>query len=392
LAKSSDSYFELTYEPPWKGINVDLPENKIDRAYTPFANNWIPRGGELRTRPRLAQLIPGLLDGSQPTALSAFADANNTIHTVAVSTTGLWQLNSNWRVFHGKEWSLVGRFITPYPVSSIPATIQLFLNQIFFVTGDFNLWNWNGLQPNSLTALPALQSIAKYDTVNNLLAGALFLGELDSRLVLLNTIEQQNVPNKAPSNFQQRIRWSASGLPTVWDPTVNIGAGFSDELDVPDQITGFLTIGRNGFIFRSNGITEMTSISQGVLPFDFNHLWASDRGIGNVQPFSIAGYGPVGCFISLDDIYELSLGGFKKIGGLARNAIYTDLNNSISTPVASMFPAYGGGYPYLTYKISIVLPGNIMKSWCYFVEADCWFSWTSTMGFETARCRMVPTQ
>lgn len=396
MSKQSDSYFEQAYDAPWKGINVDLPENKIGKEYTPDAKNWILRSGELRSRPRQSALINGLPDASQPTAINNFQDANNVVHTVVVSTTGLWQLNSAWAKNPGKEWSLVGRFTSPYPVQSVPASVQIFLDQLFFVTGDFNLWNWDGITPNATSASSALKSIAKITESpvtagGPLLAGGLFLGELDSRLIILNTVEQVDALGRPFTNFPQRIRWSASGLPTVWDPTVNVGAGFNDELDVPDVITGFLTIGRNGFIFRSNGISEMTSISQGLLPFDFNHLWASDRGIGNVYPFSIAGYGPVGMFISSDDIYELSLGGFKKIGGVARNAIFEDLASAVVTPIASLFPSYAVGYPYLTYKLSIPVAGGKSKNWCYFVEADAWMPWTEESGFETGKCRLVPT-
>lgn len=396
MSKQSDSYFEQTYDAPWKGINVDLPENKISKEYTPAATNWIVRGGELRTRPRQQEYINSLSDNSQPTAITSFQDSNNVVHTVVISTTGLWQLNSAWRKNPGKEWSLVGRFISPFPAPSVPASVQVFLDQLFFVIGNSNLWNWDGITPSAVSAANALKSIAqiKVTPVTGtapLLAGGLFLGELDSRLIILNTVEQQDVLNRATANFPQRIRWSASGLPTVWDPTVNVGAGFNDELNVPDVITGFLTIGRNGFIFRTNGITEMTSISQGLLPFDFNHLWASDRGIGNVYPFSIAGYGPVGIFISSDDIYELSLGGFKKIGGVARNAIFNDLALATVTPIASLYPSYNVGYPYLTYRLSIPLSGGVSKNWCYYVEADAWMPWTEAHGFETGKARLVPT-
>lgn len=392
----SQKYFEQLYNGPWKGVNVAMPENLIDPNYTPDASNWIPRAGELRTRPRHTEYINGLSDNSRPLGISAFIDENNVVHTVCVSNTGLWQLNSLWRNNKGKEWNLVGRFASPYALSNIPASIQVFLTQLFFVVGDNNLWTWNGITPSATSPGNALQSIAIISsapthTTGNLLAGAQFLGELDSRLILLSTIEQQDVAGKPSSAFPQRIRWSASGLPNVWDPTVNVGAGFNDEIDVPDVITGFMAIGRNGFVFRVNGISEMISISQGVLPFDFNHLWASDRGIGNVYPFSIANYGPVGCFISTDDIYELSLGGFKKIGGMARNKIYEDLALAVNTPIASMFGNYALDYPYLTYKIMIPLAGNICKHWCYFVEDDCWFPWTENIGFETGYCRVVPT-
>lgn len=472
MAKQTDSYFERIYDAPWNGVDVSVPENKVDDHSTPNATNWILRGGELRTRPKQYSLIPGLPDKSQPTAVCSFQDSNNVVHTIAVSTTGLWQLNSNWAVNPSKAWSLVGRFASPYPVQTVPAAIQVFLDQLYFVTGDFNLWNWDGLTPNAagglfiqglvssqgvnfvsgetitqatsgatatvknftayganllavsnLVGVPdnihkwtggtsgaiftpisipsvvvqqprsvAQITLAPVNTGGPLLAGGLFIGELDARLILLNTVEQIDIAGKPFTNYPQRIRWSASGLPSVWDSTVNVGAGYSDEIDVPDVINGFLTIGRNGFVFRYNGITEMTSISGGVLPFDFNHLWASERGIGSVQPFSIAGYGPIGIFIASDDIYQLSLGGFKKIGGKARNAIYNDIATATALPIASLFPSYQNNYPYLTYKLMIPMPGGVSQVWCYFVEGECWIPWSEDEGFETGKSRLVPTK
>lgn len=387
------SYFEMSYNGPWKGIDVSMPENMIDPASTPFAADWMVRSGELRTRMRRGIYLPGLPDKSQITGHASFEDENNVWHTVVTSSTGLWQLNSQWRS-GGPTWSIVGRY-TSSANASIPQ-FQVFVNSLFYVDGSTNLWQWTGLTPNAVSSIPALTSAAQYDTTNLLYAGAYFIGELNAQVILLNTVEQiQNTPGptqpKYVSNFQQRIRWSASGLPNVWDPTVNTGAGYNDELDVPDVITGFLTIGRNGFILRTNGITEMTSINGGTLPFDFDHLWASERGIGNVYPWSAVNYGPVGFFIATDDIYELSLGGFQKIGGLARNAIYVDLANATGSPIASLFPAFSAGYPYLTYMLSIPLAGNVQKHWCYFVEDTAWMPWSMTGGYQTGKIKMVPT-
>jgi len=391
-----DKYFEKGYQGPWKGIDTSMPENMIDPASTFSAQNWIMRSGELRTRPRRSVFLPGLPDGSQVLGHTSFTDSNNVQHTVVASTSGLWQLNSQWQRNIGKVWNNVGYYNqNNVPNSPAPVQFQVFVNSLFFVNGSSNLWYWNGITPNSLSGVPALQSYAVINQQYGLTAGAYFIGELDSYLVLLNTIEQiQTTPGVSPkvnTNFQQRIRWSASGLPNAWDPTVNTGAGFNDELDVPDTINGFLTIGMTGFVFRVNGITEMTTISGGVLPFDFNHLWASERGIGNVYPWSICNYGPVGIFIANDDVYELSLGGFQKIGGLSRNAIFADLSNAISSPIASIFPSFGPSYPYLTYMLSIQLAGNVTKNWMYFVEDNCWMPWTVSNGYPTGRIKMVPT-
>lgn len=394
---NQQSYFEMGYQGPWKGIDTSMPEMLIDPASTPDSVNWILRAGEIRTRPQRRPFLPGMPDNSTITGHIAFADSNNVIHTVVVSTSGLWQLNSAWRKNPKFVWSKVGNYTnTNFPASTNPTQFQLFLNSVFYVDGSSNLWYWNGITPNAVSPALALSNVAIYDTVNNLSAGGYFIGELDSRIIILNTVEQvQTVagPTKSKfnSNFNQRVRWSASGLPFTWDPTVAVDAGFNDELDVPDTINGFMTIGRNGFIFRVNGITEMTSISSGILPFDFNHLWASERGIGNVYPWSIANYGPIGLFIATDNIYELSLGGFKTVGGRARNAIFNDIGNAVSSPVASIFPAFGASYPYLTYVLTIPLPGNMNQHWVYFVEDDAWMKWPIKEGYNSGRFRMVPT-
>ncbi len=182
---------------------------------------------------------------------------------------------------------------------------------------------------------------------------------------MLSTVESSG------GAFPQRIRWSPSGIPTIWDPNVNIGAGFNDELDVPDGILGAITVGTTAFILRSNGITEVTSTGIGINPFNFNHLWASERGIGNIYPYGYASYGPLGIFISSDDIYNVSLGGFKRIGGVARDAIYNDLYANIGLPIASIVPYYQLNYVYNHYKLCIPQKNGV-KIWNYSIEDDSW--------------------
>lgn len=405
---SEQTYFEIPFQGPWKGIDVSMPENMLDPAATPNASNWIVRAGELRSRPRQSQILPQLPDKSQITGHTAFADSNNVIHTCVVSTSGLWQLSANWKnapTSPKKVWALVQKFSgANFPAPANPVQFQLFVNNLFFVNGSPNVWNWGGITPNAFTIKSALNSVAIYDTTHGMSAGAYFIGELNFQVIILNTVEQ--VYQQGVQYFPQRVRWSASGLPYTytyaqngtptlvggWDPTVNTSAGYNDMLDVPDSITGFMTIGTTGFIFRVNGITEMTAINSGVLPFDFNHLWASERGIGNVYPWSIANYGPVGFFVATDDIYEVSLGGFQKVGGKARNAIYTDIGNAIAAPIASIFPSWNATYPYLTYQLSIPVSANECKVWNYFVEDQCWMPWPLTNFQQVGRARLVPTK
>lgn len=420
------NYFEIVYQGPYKGINVALPEDVIDKAYSPFITNFTLKNGEIRSRMRYqGNILPPPPDGRLINIITSFLDANNVTHTVASTGTGLWQLNRNWQKNKSKTWQLVGSYpVQPGP--NIPAASSVFVNKFFWTNGGNNLWMWDGItsigapsiwQPsynylagasildsngniqvagnsgrskvsphptwgNTLAAQttdntitwtengkPApsngFQSVAVVDATNGYTAGAYFLIELNAQLLMLNTIETTGI-------FPQRIRWCPSGIPTIWDPNVNIGAGFNDELDVPDAITGAFTVGTTAFILRNNGITEVTSSGQGgTNPFVFNHLWASDRGIGNVLPFGYASFGPIGFLISSDDIYNISLGGFKKIGGVARDAIYTDLAAATYYAIGSIVPYYANNYVYNHYRLNIPLGSNTV-TWIYSIEEDSW--------------------
>lgn len=443
----SKNYFECKYMGPWKGVNVNVPEDQLSPDYSPFMINYILKNGELRTRPAQSLYIPGTPDGKPIMFIITFMDGNNVYHTCCVTPTGLWQLNAQWQRYRNKAskvWSLIGSFpVQPGPFN--PAAVQVFVDKLFWTNGGINLWMWDGITSVGAPALwekntayiqgeqiidsngkvqvagnsgvsagltpswsgtiggttvdngttpitwtnggvPAaangFNAVGMVDATNGVTAGAFFLIELNAQLLMLNTVESSG------GNFPQRIRWTPSGLPTIWDPNVNIGAGFNDELDVPDSIYGGLTVGTTAFILRQNGITEVTSTGQGINPFAFNHLWASDRGIGNILPFGYAAYGPLGIFISSDDIYNISLGGFKRIGGVARDAIYDDIYASIGSPVGSIIPYYQLNYVYNHYKLAIPQQ-NGTKIWNYAIEDDSWqaeFKSNTSYGGHTRYC------
>src|SRR5258708_7951103 len=308
----SKNYFEIVYQGPLKGVNTSLPEDVISKEYSPFMNNFILKNGEIRTRPRQNRIVSGTPDKKPILTLQSFQDQNNIVHTVAVTGSGLWQLNRNWNIgtiTAKKKWQLVGSFLTQ-PGPGFPASNAVFVDKFFWTNGGSHLWMWDGISSvgapriwgkkltfrqgdvivdnngniqvagasgivgavvptwgNTLGAqtidgtVPWTEN-GKYiqsnafvdagivDATNGFTAGAYFLIELNAQLIMLNTVE-------STGNFPQRIRWSPSGLPTIFDPNVNIGAGYNDELDVSDIITGAFTVGTTAFILRSNGITEM---------------------------------------------------------------------------------------------------------------------------------------
>ena len=389
MAKQSN-YYEQTYKAPWKGIHSQLPETEIPAENAVVARNVFLRKGELRSRPRFKQVLPPLPNGDVATCNISFVDGNNVVHTCAMTNKGMLQLNANWRSNKKQAWNLIGLYPNKYiPSLGIPIQAQVFLNRLYFVDASPNLWSWDGMSSPTIANPNVLQSIAVIkQSAPQLTAGAYFLGELDSRLLMFNTVEQLSATSF--TNFQQRIRWCASGLPNQWDPSVNLGAGFNDELDVPDAITGFMAIGRTGFVFRVNGITEMFPITKGLLPFDFNHMWASERGIGNVYAYSISSFGPIGVFISVDDIYNLSMNSFEKISGDCKDAIFNDLAAATSSPIATLMPNYSQAITYISYLLCIPV-GRDTRLWMYSFDDKSWVDWTFKDTIFTSKFRTVAT-
>src|SRR5215831_1999080 len=405
------NYFEIKYQGPFRGVNTSLPEDVIPIDSSPFCNNVILKNGSIRPRPRQDLFLPGPPDNNPILLIKSFLDQNNVYHTVIVTQTGLWQLNQSWVNGNNKKdprkvWSLVGGFLTQ-PGPNTTASHVIFVDKFFWTNAGQHIWMWDGISSigaprvwaaktafrqgdvivdsngnlqiaqnsgvsktgsapvwgNTLAAQTTDNTIiwvenGKYirangfidacivDATNGLTAGGLYLIELNAQLLLCNTIESNGA-------FPQRIRWCPSGLPTIWDPNVNIGAGFNDELDVPDFITGAFTVGTTGFILRQNGITEITSNGSATNPFNFNHLWASDRGIGNVLPFGYASYGPLGIIVSEDEIYSVSMSGFKPIGKEAKDSIFRDIALSTNNPIGSIVPHYSQSFVYNHYRLSI---------------------------------------
>lgn len=440
-----NTYFEITYKGPFKGVNVDMPENLLSPEFTPSMLNFTLKNAEIRTRPRQSFYIPApQIKNNFINVIDSFIDANGITHTIITTQQGLFQLNPQWKKNPSKAWNLVGSY-TVQPGPNDPVASLVFLNRYFWTNGSNNLWSWDGISSvgspskwtknfiyqrnarlidtngNVQVALSAGKSgavipvwnvslgggtvdnqitwvnngapapangfisVAVVDAAAGITAGALFLIELNSQLIMLNTTEGTA---QGGTHFPQRIRWSPSGFDNIWDTNVNIGAGYTDELDVPDEITGALTIGRNGFVFRTNGISEITSLGSATNPFEFNHLWASQRGIGNVFPFSIASYGPIGMFIAEDDVYNLSLGGFTRVGGVARDAIFKDLETRTAPPIAAIVPVVKRQYVYPVYKLAIPF-GLGTKIWNYSIEDSSWQSDYKPTGIYTGKPNFV---
>lgn len=393
----SDGYFEVAYQGPWTGLHVQAPENLIPDTAFPTISNFLLRNAEIRSFPQILsghtrQFLPSP-DGNPVLGIGSFLSKNFVWHTFCFTVNGLFQLKpgSAALVANGQNpWIPLGG---PQLAPNLPVAWTAFQNILYYTNSNGHVSAWDGAAINPIADVAATGTT--FPIPNNFTGSTFsseFMAELDSHIILANTTEIPYTAGVASAavSFPQRIRWSNSGFnPTsaagvfganlgtvgaTFDPTVSVNAGSNDFLDVPDQITGLMFIGRVGYIFRSNGITEVAPTGRGLAPFDFNHLWASQQGIGSVLPFGIAQYGSNGIFVSTEQIYQMTIGGAQPIGAGARDAIFSDIANTNGVPVAWISPMYRSGFIYLAYHLAIPFPGAQTKMYIYAIEEGNWTS------------------
>jgi hypothetical protein len=392
------------YIGPYAGLDVQTPENLIPDNASPNFNNFMLRNSELRSRPNLFNPYDLTSAPTQPQlGITTFVDVNGTYHTVLWAGQSLYQFNPH-AVFVS-PWLLVGQ-AAPADMKTNTVSYRAFANAIWYTAkaaliGSNNapiinpfVGTWNGLSAvpqftqvqfdASVTQSVAGIALVDSPTVGGSLPGAptvtgplaiggLYLGELNNQLILAN-VSVLDQGTGVTYSFPNLIWWSANGLPFEWDPVHNTSAGFNPFLDVPDMITGLATLGIAGYIFRTNGITQFNPTGSAITPFAFNHMWASDHGIGNVFPFSIAQYGPSCVFIDNDNVYSLSVTSATSIGGTARDAIFADLAAAVSTPFANIAPIFENGFVYLSYILMIPLAG-FLRMYIYSFDEKNWAPW-----------------
>lgn len=414
ISIKGDGTFSIEYEGPYQGLDVQHPETLISDKASPSFNNFMLRNSEIRSRPQLIQpfQIGGSLT-SWPLGVSTFLDVNGNYHTVAWAGPDLYQYSA--ALLPAFPWVVVGPS-GPGNLETNPVSYKAFANIMYYTAIGFiqgsphgNISGGGGGHPptttpfvgywDGLAATPVFTQAFSDASVSNSIAGisrtdsptvggglpggptmtgplaigAGYLAELNNQIILAN-VSVKDQGTGVIYNFPNMIWWSANGLPLQWDPTQNTSAGFNPFLDVSDQITGLAMLGIAGYVFRNFGITQMTPTGSAVTPWEFDHMWASEHGIGNVYPWSIAQYGPTAIFISQDNVYSLSVTNAQPIGGTARDAIMADLASATSTPFANILPGYVLGYVYLTYVILIPL-GTFVRKYVYSFEDKNWATW-----------------
>jgi len=206
-------------------------------------------------------------------------------------------------------------------------------------------WNtyksWN-LDPNNITLPQQTITIPNIPTVNidtiqvrTIVTATSVLGATASTVAVLYSSVATIVTTSSLiiNNYPYQYAWSApQGAYSQFNPlttqngiAIATGAGFNNLPDVEDTITGYISTGPTQFVLRGQGITEVSPLNSGINPFSFDHLWASNKGIGTIYPGTVSQYGSLGGFLSDTDIFTLGYSGLNSISFKALSAIYQDL-------------------------------------------------------------------
>lgn len=319
----------------------------------------------------LAFPVPG---GSGP------SDVSDKFFYVTVDTT------AHVKAFVSNNLAIASALVGSVAVTGIPVAGQLSwktVNQTTYMSAA-------GMSQILQIAIDPVTTAVTFTQLTAYL-GCKFLGELNGRLLALNVSQLQTGPPPFVQNFPYQVAWSAGGQQYgIWNPLDlsgnATGAGFNNLPDVEDEITGGLFIGPTVYVIRRAGITEITPLNSGIMPFNFDHMWASHKGVGTIFPQTIAQYGPKGAFVANDDIYSIGLEGLGVIGGAAKRAIYADLMASNFNIQGSMTALNINGAPELCYILGMQLnsntapTNNFIRTYIYGFETKQWMRLTLPNG------------
>jgi hypothetical protein len=145
----------------------------------------------------------------------------------------------------------------------------------------------------------AVQAWTGTGTATNLNAtwadGARYCMEYGNRLFLADT-KDSAVRNPYLG------RWSAEGLPAVWDPAVNATAGQQEFIEADDYITGLGKAGANVILYKRNSIIIGNRTGNAYDPFEFP---IRRPGGGCVAPYSIVEAMSTNVWLGKEDFYAL---------------------------------------------------------------------------------------
>lgn len=299
--------------------------------------------------------FPNPTDGNTIIGARTFQDALNNLHTLVCTKNQAYYLNQT------NVYTPVGNPFNPQ--NDVPYAMEVMLGKVYIANGGQKVTAYDG------SATPAI--------AGSVPGTCYYLGKLAAHLIMANTIEPE--PNVVGSMINPaRVRWSKSGDPTNW---TDFTSGFEDIQDIEDQISGYATLGQNGFVFRTNGITVMTPTGIGLAPFTIENFSIGPTGIGNAYPYSLAVYGSFCIFVGLDDVYYFDGGAPQRIGGMAKKSIFKDLDTRTAFAKGTIIGSLTKGIDYLSYWLVIPQGDNATCNvWVYHFDDQSWVKENVSLG------------
>lgn len=346
--------------PPWGGWLDGLPAIAAKSTSFRQITNWLVQKGRLQSCFKFTAL-QATLSGNPILRMRSFLDAAGSWHTVAISSTDFEVLMPNG------TWVAVTSSLIPFvPIATVPWAIEVYQNQIYFSAGPQALMTWTGGNTTVLGNLNIPATFATDFTIaGDVPGGCLFLGKLDSRLIMLNTFENQ-------WQNPRRIRWCGINHPAEWNFLLDPSAGALDIPEVEDQITGWSVAFNIGYIYRNHGITTMTPTGNPANPFLIQNYSSGPKGVGVYTPYTLASWGSKSAFRSEDDIYSFDGGQLTGIGASARKSILVDIEGSTAQISSALIGQIYPGIDYLSYWLVLPQSNGNTNIWIYHYDDQSW--------------------
>jgi len=355
------SYKVYPVNAPFKGIvnNVPSPYNP-PASFDDILNFFIWKG-RIRTRPKLTAKA-SVTDSCIIRNMITFQDVTTAFHTLLLTTKTPYYITGTGPTYTAV--TLPGG-ITDLSGTSLPYGIAAPFNRVYFSNGSVRLLYADGGAGCSVGG--------KLNAGGTDYFSCRFLTVNAYHLIAAYTTEYVSA---VTTTYPSRVRWSKSGDPNDW---YSLSSGLNDIIDVSDQITGLMTVGRNTFIARKNGYTIMYPTGVGIDAFKFENYSYAPEGVGVKYPYSLAVYGSDAVFVAAEDIYCIQGGtNFRPIGGEVKKAIFEDISKASGDVIRGfLVPRLGVNYDFYSYWLSI--PG-VNVSWVYSFDADSWMRFNSSAG------------
>lgn len=341
--------------PPWAGWLNGLPSVAAKPTSFKQITNWLVNKGRLQSPP--AFLVGPVTHTGSILRLRSFADSAGSWHTVAITPVGIEALVAG-------AWVPLLNFARPSvfpfsPVIVVPSAIEVYQNTLFFSGGPQPLSFWTG----GVDAGGQLDS--DLAIAGDTPGGCYFLGKLDSRLIQLNTVENQ-------WNFPRRVRWSAINNAREWLSTVDPSAGATDIAEVEDAITGWSCGYNVGYVYRNAGISTMTPTGNPSIPFLIENYSAGPNGVGCYTPYTMASWGSMAVFRSETDMYMMDGGQLTPIGASAKLSILNDIEAAVGIINSAIVGSAVPGTDYLAYWLLLPHGDGNTTIWVYHFDDQSW--------------------